>query len=446
MLGFTRLPPWFERAFRRFEPVFSDSRNFESFTALASAVIMAHTQWTVSELARGVSRPAGDAKSGRAYRYFLGGADWSATDLAHQQAAYLFEQLDVGADDDVLLHIDDTFVGKTGDATDGVAELYNPAEGELEQGNKFVTSCIQVGDVYIPYLARMFIPEDLAPDFDQPFMKKTEIAVEQIVRPLQLPAGAALIVVFDSAYYGGERVEAIQKQGHDVVCRYKSSNHVSPLDEVWSQRVDAFASTLEYEQTTITVRGETKTYHVASEIVEIEGVGPVKIVASKTADGTTRYYLSTDLGRSAAEILELVEDRWNIETLHQESDAKFGFKQYQVERKQAIERYLQLVFLAWTLVTLSERANVAFWDDRGGLSVRLDHAQEAYHVETLLDIFDEIDPSLPRAEKRARMHECVRSHSWSSVASLFIPLNEILDLLEDRPGYCRGILPVTFIR
>ncbi|WP_255565271.1 transposase [Saliphagus sp. LR7] len=426
--------------------MFSDSRNFESFTALASAVIMAHSQWTVSELARGVSRPAADAKSGRAYRYFLGGADWSATDLAHHQTAYIFEQLDVGAGDDVLLHIDDTFVGKTGDATDGVAELYNPAEGELEQGNKFVTSCIQVSDVYVPYFARMFIPEDLAPEFDQPFMKKTEIAVEEIVTPLQLPAGAALTVVFDSAYYGGERVEAIQEQGHDVVCRYKSSNHVSPVEEVWSQRVDAFASTLEYEQTTITVRGETKTYHVASETVEIEGVGPVKIVASKTADGTPRYYLSTDLGPSAAEILELVEDRWNIETLHQESDAKFGFKQYQVERKQAIERYLQLVFLAWTLITLSERANVAFWDDRGGRSVRLDHAQEAYHVETLLDIFEEIDPSLSRAERRARMHECVRSHSWSSVSISFIQYLDIISLLGEERGYWKAILSVAFLR
>jgi hypothetical protein len=196
---------------------------------------------------------------------------------------------------------------------------------------------------------------------------------------------------------------------------------------VWSQRVDAKASTLEYEPTTITVRGDEKTYRVASEIVEIEGVGPVKVVASKTANGTTRYYLCTDLGRSVAEILELVEDRWNIETLHQESDAKFGFKQYEIERKQAIERYLQLVFLAWTLVTFSERANVAFWEERGGLSVRLDHAQEAYHVETLLDLFEEIDPSLPQAERRERIHERVRDLLWSSVANLLITLLEIVN-------------------
>jgi hypothetical protein len=205
------------------------------------------------------------------------------------------------------------------------------------------------------------------------------------------------------------------------------------------------ASTLEYEPITITVRGEEKTYRVASEIVEIEGVGRVKIVASKTAGGTTRYYLSTDLGRSAAEILELVEDRWNIETLHQESDAKFGFKQHQLERKHAIERYLQLVFLAWTLVTFSKRANVAFWDDGGGLSVRLDHAQEAYHVEMLLDLFEEIDPSLPRAERREILHDFVRDLSWSSVANRLITLSKIVDLLNDWIGSCDGIFPVIDI-
>jgi SRSO17 transposase len=82
VLGLTRLPPWFEKEFARFESVFSDSRNVESFTALVSAVILAKTQWTVSGLSRGISRPDGDAKSGRTYRYFLGKANWSATTLA----------------------------------------------------------------------------------------------------------------------------------------------------------------------------------------------------------------------------------------------------------------------------------------------------------------------------------------------------------------------------
>jgi SRSO17 transposase len=375
-----------------------------------SAVILTEAKWTVSELARGISRPDEGAKSGRTYRYFLGEADWSATVLAQYLADYAFDQLNVGAGDEVLLHVDDTHVGKTGDATDGVAELYNPAESELELGNKFVTSCLQIGDTYLPYLARMYIKEELAPNFEQPFKKKTEIAVEDIITPLQLPAGAALTVVFDSAYYAGDEVRDIQNQGYNVVCRYKSSFHVSPVGAVWSDRVDVFASTLEYEDITITVRGREKTYSVASEIVEIEGLGRVKLVTSKT-DDVTRHYISTDLGRSAAEILELVEHRWNIETVHEESNKQFGLKQYELQRKQGIERYIQLVFLAWTLITLNEQADVGFWEDGGGLSVRLNHAQDDFIFETVFEIIVEVDLSLPRAELREAVRERVDFYS-----------------------------------
>ena len=228
MLGVTHLPPWFEQALSTFEPAFSDSRNADSFKHLVSALILAETQWTVSGLARGISRSDGNAKSRRAYDYFFGGADWSAANLAQYHAEYVFGQLQVGTGDDVLLHVDDTFAGKTGDATDGVVRLYNPVAAETESGSKLVTSCLQIGDVYVPYLAKMYVPEDLAPDFDEPFNKKTEIAVEEIVTPLQLPAGAALTVVFDSVYYGDERIVAIKNQDHDVACRLKSNKHVSP--------------------------------------------------------------------------------------------------------------------------------------------------------------------------------------------------------------------------
>jgi SRSO17 transposase len=158
MLGISRLPPWVAQALATFEPVFSDRRNVTSFVAFVSVVILTESRHTVSELARGISRPDADAKSGRAYRYFLGDAAWSAIDLAQHQAAYIFDQLDVGAGDEILLYIDDTHISKTGDATDGVARLYNPVARETELGNKIVTSCLQVGKTYFPYLARMYIP------------------------------------------------------------------------------------------------------------------------------------------------------------------------------------------------------------------------------------------------------------------------------------------------
>jgi hypothetical protein len=171
----------------------------------------------------------------------------------------------------------------------------------------------------------------------------------------------------------------------------------------------------------------------------------VKLVASET-DGVTRHYISTDLGRSAAEILELVEHRWNIETVHQESNEKFGFKQYELQRKQGIERYIQLVFLAWTLVTLKEQADVGFWEDGGGLSVRLNHAQDDFLAETVFEISEEIDPSLPRAERREAVRERVASYSWSSTANFFVTRSGLYILFGEQHGFYREIVQTELAR
>ena len=95
---------------------------------------------------------------------------------------------------------------------------------------------------------------------------------------------------------------------------------------------------------------------------------------------------------------------------------------------------------------MSEQADVAFWVERGGLSVRLDHVKEAYLVETVLNLFEEIDPSLPRAERRAVVHDRVSVLSWSSVANFLITVSEIVDLLNERGGSCGGALLVGTLR
>ena len=95
---------------------------------------------------------------------------------------------------------------------------------------------------------------------------------------------------------------------------------------------------------------------------------------------------------------------------------------------------------------MSEQADVAFWVERGGLSVRLDHAKEAYLVETLLEITEEVPPSLPRAERRAVVHDRVSVLSWSFVANFLITVSEIVDLLNERGGSCGGALLVGTLR
>jgi hypothetical protein len=368
VFGVTRIPPQYRDALTEFEGAFTDERNFTSFLPFTSALINAESQWSVAALTRGISHP--DAKSREAYDYFLGDAAWSMSRLAQLLVDYALTQLDVGEGDHILLLIDDTFVGKDedGDATDGVAKLYNPATGQKEWGNKFVTSCLFFGDVYLPYQARMYIPEHLSDEFDEPFKTKLKIALEDIVQPLQLPAGVACTVVHDNAYMAVDEVSDTCGLGYDVVTRLQSDRRIQPPGRFGKRNVEDFAEMLEYDEVTVEVRGKEKTYLVADSPVVIPDLGGVRLFVTKT-DEERRFYVSTNLDLSRVEILRCVGQRWNIETLHQEIEDKFGFDQYELERKQAIERFFQLIFVAWTVTVLTSEVDEALWDDHGGLAV-----------------------------------------------------------------------------
>ena len=152
----------------------------------------------------------------------------------------------------------------------------------------------------------------------------------------------------------------------------------------------------------MTVRGTEKTYRVAEDIVVLDGVGEkIKLVVTEDEDGSRRYYMSTDLDQPAVEILECAEDRWNIETYHQQAAEQFGMKSYELESKAGIERFLQLVCVAWTLVVTEEIGEEeALWADNAQIGDRLNQAVNAFIVETLMDFSEAVESSLPAAERR----------------------------------------------
>ena len=107
------------------------------------------------------------------------------------------------------------------------------------------------------------------------------------------------------------------------------------------------------------VRGKRKRYSVIERVVGLEDIGEVKLVISrKNQKEVPKYYICTDLSLSAEEILSIYEDRWDIETAHRESNQKLGFKDYQMQNKKAIERFIQLVFTVWAALLSIELENM----------------------------------------------------------------------------------------
>ena len=355
MLKIARAPANYRHALCAFKQAFRDERNFDSFAHMACALIIAQAKWTVCNLSNSLSRP--DEKARRTYSRFFSAAAWDHAAVAQALLSYFSTRLSIDDDEALLVIIDDTFAQKCADATDGVGNFRNGSTGDIEDGNVILTSCLQYGDLYVPFQPVLYLGEDEADRLNEPFQTKLELAVEKIIKPLQAPAGAAVTVVADSAYYSKDTVRDILKQGYNVVCRLKSDKHVRAIDGVGSYRVRDYVDEYElsFREKTITVRETEKTYRLADDIVVLDGLDrKIKLVVTENEDGHRRYYMSTDLDQSAVEILECGEDRWNIETFHQQAAEKFGMKSYELESKDGIERFLQLVCVAWTLVVVEE--------------------------------------------------------------------------------------------
>lgn len=197
-------------------------------------------------------------------------------------------------------------------------------------GNAFVTSVLQCRGLFLPHKAKMYIKEEDASSDGLKLRTKPQIAFEDIIKPLRIPEGTKLMIVFDSWWFSANLINKARGLGYHITCQIKSDKKVIPEDG-FSLPVQEYASGFkkdDYNKVKITVRGKKKRY--------------------SSCRGQTHHL------KKAEEILSIYEDRWNIETGHRESNQKLGFKEYQMHDKKAIELFIQLVFSVWTALLLME--------------------------------------------------------------------------------------------
>lgn len=370
----------------KLKPVFAEFRDeftkpsYQSFTHLTGAVIATEKSRTVRRLHKSIS----GGKSRTAYEYFFKDAKWDEDAVAQRKAELFFKETGLSLGDRLLLVIDDTYVEKKGDKTDGVGKFYDHAKGRYINGNNFVTSCLQVDDAYIPHKARMYLKEEAAEAMGEEFRTKPEIAYTDMIKPLQMPDGVKLYIVFDSWWYSQELVLDARELGHHVVCQLKSNKKIKG-----DVNVSELAAAVKYREVKIMVRGKEKIYHAAEQVVGVPGLGEVKLIISKKGDDKkSNFYMSTDLALSLEEVLEIYENRWSIELAHREANQKFGFKEYQMRDKKAVERYMQLSFLAWTIILIAKVTGKDFKTVIKEMKLReiLDETKLLYFVEMLVSL------------------------------------------------------------
>jgi len=351
---------------------------------MIAAISVCTKSKTVYNLYETIADDCDDKKARSTYDWFFNHAKWDEDEVAQRKADMFFEALNIEEGERILLIIDDTYKEKKGECTDCVGKFFDHSKGYI-WGNSFVTSVLQCRGLFIPHKAKMYIKKEDANKEGLKFRTKPQIAFEDMIKPLEIPKTSKLMIVFDSWWFSAAFINKVRGLGHHITCQIKSDKKIIP-EEV-SVQVQEYAEELEkedYKIVKIMVRGKKKSYSVVERLVELEGIGKVKLVISrKNQKDVPKYYICTDKSLQAAEILSIYEDRWNIETGHRESNQKLGFKDYQMRSKKAIERFIQLVFAVWTALLLMEL-------EEGVESKKIGRMMDKVRTSGVVDLIKEI--------------------------------------------------------
>ncbi len=368
--------------------------SFVSFCYLTSAIAVCDKSKTVFNLHDTMANGNKEKKARSSYNWFITDGDWDEDEIAQRKADLFFEELGLKEGNRILLIIDDTYNKKKGKHTEGVGKFFDHSKGFI-WGNSIVTSVLQAKGLFIPHKAKIYVKKD---DTTSDFKTKIQIAIRDIIKPLKVPTGTEVMVVFDSWWYSAALIKSCRDLGYHVTCQIKSDKKVLLGNGEFLQ-VKILANRLDerdFKEIRLKVRGKKKSYFVVDRTVGLDKTRQVRLVISKqNEDSEPKYYICTDINLDAKKVLSIYEDRWDIETAHREANQKLGFKDYQLRGKRSIERFMQLVFAIWTGILLVEMESPPSKHRRKTLGEMVDHVKHGSFIDTVIYVWDSCNLPVP---------------------------------------------------
>lgn len=411
----TKIPGKLKNELIAFRDLFTKP-SYTNFSYMLAAITACLLPKNIQNLHETIANNCEDKKNYQTYRYFFEKAKWDENEMAQKKADIFFKAIDARKGKRILIIVDNTLNKKKGVKTFGVGWFHDSSKGGHIWGNDIVTSAIQHKNHFIPHKARMYVKEEDAEKWGVEFKKKHEIAYEEMIKPLKVPKGANVYVVCDAAYFNKEFIDNCRNAPHyyEVIGRVKSNQLIVQDDGSEIKIKNYFREKFKkgnYKKITLTVRGKKKTYWITEAVVNLKSIGECKIVASKKSlSGKAKYYGSTDTSFSGRITLSTYENRWNIETVHREGNQKLGLKEYQARNKDSIERFFQIIFVAWTILLLLEIDKNGALAGMKLLSEMLDSMKTLHFVELFYTLCDNLGMMRP---PQGELTQCIKDMGYT---------------------------------
>jgi hypothetical protein len=204
--------------------------------------------------------------------------------------------------------------------------------------------------------------------------RTTAEAAADLIRELPLPEGARVVVLGDTAY----EAEAV----HDA-CRDRHYSWIFPCNPErvlagpkgkrpkvrsllkdwsrWSRQTHRLApaqgASAVYRRLSlhrIGPKAKVRTYYAHQERRQVHSIGAVQLVFSTTkkdletaTPDDVKILMTNDLGLSVRDVIERYSLRWQVELFFKELKSTLGFHQYQFQRFDPVEGWVELVLTAF---------------------------------------------------------------------------------------------------
>lgn len=322
-----------------YRDLFGDVRSFDHFTRLHLGLISDVGRKSLPTLAR-VS-----GADPQALHHFLANADWEVSDL-RQHRLQLTRQALAGRS--FVLCIDETGDQKYGTTMDYVSRQYIGNLGTIETGLVSVNAYGVLDNVTFPLLFQVFKPDRrLKPD--DTYQSKPSIA-NDLVRSL-VQQGFTIDLVLADALYGesGPFIQTLTELGLPYVVAIRQ-NHGMLLPP--GQRI-RFTRWRTWERTLSD--GSTETRYIREVIYGVRRAVRFYDLTSdpeKLPAATTRFVMTNLPGDLRHEVGNLYGLRTWIEYGFKQIKNELGWADHRLTTYAAIERWWELVFSAYLMVSL----------------------------------------------------------------------------------------------
>ena len=278
------------------------------------------------------------------------------------------------------------------------------------QASNHVSLSISWGNYYFPLLTRLYLRAGTVRKRNRSrqrvgqkplrYVSKPELAL-QMLRQVSglLPPGVPVYVLFDSWYTSAKMVRWIRQQGWHVIAAIKSNRSVS------GQKLSAWHHELKrtrYARVALALaNGKQRTYRVRSLRGRLRNVpGTVHVLLSQKDRGHSvpRYFLSTDLTLTCAEILKKYQTRWRIETDYWQVKTYLGLGDYRLQSYEAIAKWYAAVQLVLTYLYWRKYEAGARCGRTTSLSEVLQEIRRAHQREWLQQACAEAAAGIPLEE------------------------------------------------